>query len=609
MKQDPSTRNTIIFFVCALALLFGYETFIMGPAEKRKEAEARQAVALQQKLHPGVPLAPGAAPQAQYVTRDQALALSPRVPIDTPSLKGSIALKGALIDDLQMKGYRETDGQGRAQRRAAAPRGLRRAPYFMQTGWTGQHAIGLPDANAIWTAPDGARLTPSTPVTLTYAAPSGLVFTRVIAVDDKFMFTVVDQVANHGAAPVTLAAYGSVQRQCAALDAQHKDPCLPDGDTRINAHEGSIGWLDNNLHERKYGDWLKKAAPESFTATGWIGITDRYWMAALAPPANQPANGTFRVTPAVGYNVFETDVVGPIQELEPGASAENTSHAFAGAKVVPVLQGYEKALGIPQFDRAVDWGLFSFLTHPLFVVLAFFNQHVGNFGLAILLLTVCVRIVFFPLANKSFESATRMKKVQPQVDQLKKRFEKDPQKIQQETMALYQREKINPLGGCLPMLLQIPVFFALYKVLSINIEMRQAPFFGWIHDLSQRDPTTIMNLFGLLPFDPSLVPVLGGVFATYLHVGVWPLINMVTMFLSMSMSPSTGMDPTQQQVMKYMPILFSFFITNVAVGLVIYWCWSNTLSILQQYIIMHRLKVDNPIDAIVNRLTGKAPAT
>jgi YidC/Oxa1 family membrane protein insertase len=234
---------------------------------------------------------------------------------------------------------------------------------------------------------------------------------------------------------------------------------------------------------------------------------------------------------------------------------------------------------------------------------------VGNFGLAILLLTVCVRIVFFPLANKSFESATRMKKVQPQMAEIKKKFDKDPQKQQQEMLALYQREKINPLGGCLPMLFQIPVFFALYKVLSINIEMRQAPFFGWIHDLSQRDPTTIMNLFGLLPFDPSLVPVLGAVFGTYLHIGVWPLIYMVTMFLSMSMTPTTGMDPAQQQVMKYMPILFSFFITNVAVGLVIYWCWSNTLSILQQYVIMHRLKVDNPIDAIINKVTGKAPAT
>jgi YidC/Oxa1 family membrane protein insertase len=315
------------------------------------------------------------------------------------------------------------------------------------------------------------------------------------------------------------------------------------------------------------------------------------------------------VTPEVGFSIFEANYVGPAQTIAPGGQLTATTRVFAGAKVVPVLKAYQQSLGIPEFDQAVDWGLFWFLTRPLFVVVEFFYQHVGNFGLAILLLTVCVRGAFFPIANRSYESMTRMKKVAPQVEELKKRFEKDPQKIQQETMALYQREKINPLNGCLPMLLQIPVFFALYKVLSVTIEMRQAPFYGWIHDLSTRDPTTIMNLFGAIPWDPSQAPFIGGILGTTLHIGVWPLIYMVTMFLSMSMSPSTGMDPTQQQIMKVMPLLFSFFITNVAVGLVIYWCWSNVLSIAQQYIIMHRLKVDNPIDSFLSKFRGKAPAT
>ena len=608
MKQDPSTRNTIIFFVCAMVVLLAYETFVMAPAEKRRAEQARQAAAMQQKLHPGVPLAPGAAPQAEYVTRDQAVAASPRIVIDTPSLKGSLALKGGRIDDLQLKGYRETPAKTSPNVELLRPEGADSA-YFVQTGWTSQAALGLPDANTVWTAPAGARLTPASPVTLTYAAPSGLVFARTVAVDDKFMFTVTDQVTNRGAAPVTLASYGSVQRQCPALDAQHKDPCLPTGQTRINAHEGSIGWLDNSLRERKYGDWLKKT-PDNFPSTGgWLGITDRYWMAALAPPQNVPVTGNFRVTPAVGFNTFEADYVGPAQAVIPGASISSAAHVFAGAKVAPVLKDYQKTLGIPELDRAIDWGMFSFLTRPLFAVLQFFYQHVGNFGLAILLLTVCVRVAFFPISYRGMESTTKMKKLQPQVEALKKRFDKDPQKQQQEMMALYQREKVNMFGGCLPMLLQIPVFFALYKVLSINIEMRHAPFFGWIHDLSARDPTTIMNLFGLIPWDPSLAPLLGGIFGTYLHIGVWPLIYMVTMFLSMSMTPTTGMDPTQAQMMKFMPILFSFFITNVAVGLVIYWCWSNTISIVQQYVIMHRLKVDNTIDTIINRLTGKAPAT
>ena len=608
MKQDPSTRNTIIFFVCAMVVLLAYETLVMGPAEKRRAEQARQAAAQQQQMHPGVPLVPGAAPQAQYVSHELALAASPRIAVDTPALKGSISLKGGRIDDLQLKGYREAADRNARNVELLRPEGAAGA-YFVQTGWTAQNTGGLPDANTVWTAPVGAKLTPSSPVTLTYASPSGLVFTRTIAVDEKFMFTVTDQVANHGAAPITLAGYGSVQRQCVALDAQHKDPCLPDGQTRINAHEGSIGWLDNKLQERKYGDWFKKP-PETFTsAGGWLGITDRYWMAALAPSPGLQVTGTFRVTPAVGFNVFEAEFVGPAQALAPGATISNASHVFAGAKVVPVLQGYEQTLGIPQLDRAIDWGLFSFLTRPLFVVLQFFNQHVGNFGLAILLLTVCVRIAFFPISYRGMESTTRMKKVQPEVEAIKKRFKDDPQKQQQETMALYQREKINMLGGCLPMLLQIPVFFALYKVLSINIEMRHAPFFGWIHDLSARDPTTIMNLFGALHYDPSLVPVLGAVFGTYLHIGVWPIVYMVTMFLSMSMTPTAGMDPTQAQMMKFMPLLFSFFITNVAVGLVIYWCWSNVISIVQQYVIMHRLKVDNPIDAFLNKVSGKAPAT
>jgi YidC/Oxa1 family membrane protein insertase len=608
MQKDPSTRNTVIFFVCAMAVLFAYETFVMGPAEKRKEAEAKQAAAVQEKLHPGVPLLPGSAPQAQYVPREQALAASPRIVIDTPAFKGSVALKGGRIDDLDLKGYRETLAHNSPDVELLRPEGALGA-YFLQTGWTAAGAVGLPDANTVWSAPAGARLTPSTPVTLTYAAPSGLTFTRTIAVDDKFMFTVADQVANNGPAPAVLASYGSVQRQCAALDAQHKDPCLADGQVRANAHEGSVGWLGGKLQQQKYRDWLKKPQDPISSTGGWLGITDKYFMAALAPQQSLPVTGAFRVTPNVGFNIFEANFVGPAQTVAPGGSLSTTTHLFAGAKVVPVLKGYQQSLGIPEFDQAVDWGLFWFATRPLFVVVEFFYQHVGNFGVAILLLTVCVRLVFFPLANKSYESMTRMKKFQPQLEILKKKHEKDPQKYQQEMMELYKREKINPLGGCLPMLLQLPVFFALYKVLSVTIEMRQAPFFGWVHDLSARDPTTLMNLFGLLPYDPSAVPFIGLFLAGPLHIGLWPVIYLVTMWLSMSMSPQTGMDPAQQKIMQFMPLIFMFSISGVAVGVVIYWAWTNCLSILQQYVIMHRLKVDNPIDAFVSKITGKAAAT
>jgi len=285
-----------------------------------------------------------------------------------------------------------------------------------------------------------------------------------------------------------------------------------------------------------------------------------------------------------------------------------TQHLFAGAKIVPMLQDYQKSLGIVRFDQAVDWGNFWFFTRPIFTVLEFFYHQVGNVGVAILLLTIVVKLLFFPLANKSYESMSMMRKVAPQMEEIKKKYEKDPQKLQQETMALYQREKINPLMGCLPMLAQIPVFYALFKVLSVTIEMRHAPFFGWVHDLSSRDPTTFMNLFGLIPWDPSVVPLIGAFLSGPLHIGVWPLIYGLSMWLSQAMNPPAP-DPVQQQIFQLFPIIFTFTMSQFAVGLVIYWFWQNILTILQQYVIMHRLKVENPIDSFFARMSGKQQAT
>jgi YidC/Oxa1 family membrane protein insertase len=606
--EPNNNRNTIIFFVCALAMLFAYETFVMGPAEKRRAAEAKQQAALQQKMHPGVTLAPGAIPVATYLTLPKALSGSPRVKIDTPTLTGSIALKGARIDDLDLKGYRETTDPKSPLVELLRPEGAEHA-YFAQTGWTGANLPGLPDVNTVWTAPAGAVLTPTTPVTLTYAAPNGLSFTRTLSVDDKAMFTVVDKAVNAGTAAIALAPYGSVQRQCPASD---KDPCLPPGAIRSGVvHEGAIGWLGARLKQEKYAKWKKDdQAQVTHSTGGWLGITDKYWMTTLVPDQSQQIDGTFRVTPGMGANTFEASYVGPLLNAAPGAALTQTVHFYAGAKTVPVLAAYQKSLGVPEFDQAVDWGNFWFLTRPLFAVVEFFYQHVGNFGIAILLLTVTVRVVFFPLANKSYESLTKMKKVQPQLEAIKKRNEKDSANQQKEMMALYAKEKINPFLGCVPMLLQIPVFFALYKVLSVTIEMRHAPFFGWVHDLSARDPTSFTNLFGLVPFNPLTIPMIGTFLDGPLHIGIWPLAYLITMWLTMQMSPQTGIDPAQQKVMQFMPLIFMFTISGVAVGLVIYWAWSNVLSILQQYIIMRRFGVDNPIDQIGRRLTGKPrPAT
>ncbi len=603
--EKESNRNTIIFFVCALAILFAYETFVMGPAEKRKEAEAKRAAAVQQQLHPGIPLAPGATPQAVYLPLNKALAASPRIKIDTPTLTGSVALKGGRIDDLDLKGYRETTDPSSPLVQLLRPEGADHA-YFVQTGWTGANLAGLPNEDTVWSAAAGEALTPTHPVVMTYTAPSGLMFTRTLSVDDKAMFTVTDAVANKSAAPVALAPYGSVQRLCPAAD---KDPCLPPGTLRSGVvHEGAIGWLGARLRLDKYSGWKKKTEAEVTPSTGgWLGITDKYWMAALVPDQTQAIQGTFRVTPTETANVFEANYVGGLKTAAPGAAVSQTIHLYAGAKTVPLLSAYQKALGVPEFDQAVDWGNFWFLTRPLFTVVEFFYQHVGNFGIAILLLTVTVRIVFFPLANKSYESLTKMKKVQPQLEAIKKRAGGDAAKQQQEMMALYAKEKINPFMGCVPMLLQSPVFFALYKVLSVTIEMRHAPFFGWVHDLSARDPTTFTNLFGLAPYDPAMVPAIGAVLNGPLHIGLWPLVYLATMWLTMQMSPQTGVDPTQQKIMQFMPLIFMFSISGVAVGLVIYWAWSNVLSIVQQYIIMRRFQVDNPIDQIIRRFTG-APA-
>jgi YidC/Oxa1 family membrane protein insertase len=602
--QPESNRNTIIFFVCAVSMLFAYEFFVMEPAEKRKEAAAKLEAAQQQAQHPGAPLAPGAAPAPVFLPRPQAEALSPRVRIETPHLTGSVALKGARIDDLYLKGYHQTVDPKSPLVELFRPEGAQGA-YFAESGWTGPNVPGLPGADTIWSAPADAVLSPGHPVTLTYDNGQGLVFARTVAVDADYMFTLTDQVANHGAQAVALAPYGSVQRQC-VVDPRHKDPCLADGDLRSGVvHEGYIGWLGDQLRLKKYHDWIKADAVTTPSTGGWLGVTDKYWMASLIPDQHQTVSGTFRVTPTATADVFEADFVGPLQTAPPGGAISETTHLYAGAKTVPLLKAYQTTLGVPQLDQAVDWGMFWFLTRPLFSVVEFFYQHVGNFGLAILLLTVSVRVVFFPLANKSYESMSKMKKIQPQMAVIKARNEKDPAKQQQEMMALYAQEKINPFLGCVPMLLQIPVFYSLYKVLSVTIEMRHAPFFGWVRDLSARDPTTLINLFGLLPFDPGQVALIGTILGGPLHIGAWPILYGATMWLSMSMAPQAGIDPTQQKIMQFMPLFLLFTISSVAVGLVIYWCWSNCLTILQQYVIMRRFKVDNPIDDIIARLTRK----
>jgi YidC/Oxa1 family membrane protein insertase len=590
--QNDNTRNTIIFVVSAVLIMILYQMFVLEPGSRRAQAERAQ----QEQAAPAGAQTRGVAPaagQAANLPREAAVAASPRIPISTPSLSGSVSLRGARIDDLFLKDYRQTVSETSPPVELLRPEGASHA-WFADIGWTGQNLPGLPDADTAWTRVSGDQLAPGRPVVLRHQTPNGLTFTRQIAVDDEFMFTVTDTVANLGAGPVSLTPYGSVQRQS-----------LPEGlGANQIVHEGAIGWLDGELRLDKYKNWREKGGKEFSSNEGWVGITDKYWLTALAPQQGEPFRGQFRVTRVGGLNIYDANFVGQPVTIPPGRQVTETTHFFAGAKTVPLLQQYQEKLGIPELDRAVDWGFLFILTRPMFYFLEFINRHVGNFGIAILLLTVAVKLVFFPLANKSYESITKMKKVQPQVEELRKKFKEDPAKQQQELMGLYQREKINPLTGCLPMLVQIPVFYALYKVLTVTIEMRHAPFFGWIQDLSDRDPTLIWNLFGMVPWDVAATPLVGGLLAGALGIGAWATLYGFTMWLTMAMNPPAP-DPIQQRMFQLMPLIFTFIMAPFAVGLLIYWTWSNVLSILQQYVIMRRFKVDNPIDQLLGKLSGK----
>ena len=582
-------RNLIAFFVMAGLIFILYETFILGPQAKL-QAAARAKAEVAQTLATPLPASP-------RMTRVQALAQSPRVRIDTPALTGSLALRGARIDDLFLKGYHEEVSKTSPLVELLRPEGEPDA-YFAEQGWVGANLPGLPAAQTLWTS-SGGDLTPEHPVILTYAAPSGLVFTRTIAVDAKFMFTIVDQVTNRGGAPVTVAPYSSIQRIG-----------LPAGLGKSNiVHEGAIGVLGVDspaLKLESYKSWKKKGEVDLPSKGGWLGITDKYWMTAFIPGQSEHIDGKLRVADnAAGEPIYEAAYLGSARAIAPGATVQEVSHLFGGAKVVPLLTSYQKTLGIPRFNDAVDWGHLWFLTKPIFTLLEYFYQHVGNFGVAILMLTVVIRLITFPLANKGYEMGVKMKKLQPELQALQKKNKDDPATQQKEMMALYAREKVNPVTGCLPVLFQIPVFYSLTKIFTVTIEMRHAPFFGWIHDLSARDPTTIMNLFGLIPWDPAMTPLIGGILGGPLHVGVWPIAYGLSMWLSQSMTPTQGIDPTQQMLFKFMPFVFTFILAQYSVGLLIYWTWSSLITVLQQYVMMRRFKVENPIDSFLERFSAK----
>ena len=515
---------------------------------------------------PQAPVAPGADAALAKQTRANLLKRSPRIRIDTPRLHGSVALKGGRIDDLTLADYRATLDPKSAEIILLSPSNGH-GGYFAEFGWVaGAGATPVPDANTLWQA-DRQTLTPAAPVTLSWNNGKGLTFKRTIAVDKDYLFTITQRVENQGGQAVTLYPYGLILRR---------------GTPQVTGfyilHEGLLGVFNGVLQEVDYEDIRDKKTMQNKSTGGWLGITDKYWLTALVPDQQKEVSTRFFSRKEQNLDLYQTDFLGQAVTLQPNGSAQSVTRFFGGAKEMKNLTKYMDQNKIEKFDLAIDWGWFWFLTKPIFIAMIWIYEYVLNYGVAIILLTIAIKIVFFPLANKSYEAMSKMKKLQPEMEKLRDRFKEDKQRLNQEMMALYKREGANPASGCLPILIQIPVFFALYKVLFVTIEMRHAPFFGWIHDLSAPDPTTLFNLFGLIPWTPP----------EFLMIGVWPLIMGGSMYLQQMLNPQPA-DPVQAKIFMFLPLVFTILLAQFPAGLVIYWAVNNVLSIAQQWVIMKRM--------------------
>jgi YidC/Oxa1 family membrane protein insertase len=618
MKSED-TRNLFLAIALSVLVMAAWQYFYAGPLYQREhqaQTQANQASTAppaseaQSGANPAAPGAarpatatpPGAPAAGTAQTVSAVLAASPRVMIDTPSVGGSIDLKGGKIDDIILKDYRETIDPKSPNIRLFSPPGAPDA-YWAETGFVSPSGVKTPNLDSVWTA-DRKTLTPSGPVTLTWDNGAGLIFKRVISVDDKYMFTVADSVMNSGAEPATVQAFGLILR--------HGRPQVAGYSV---LHEGFVGVITGGgasqvgltlpVQEVTYSAIEKDTGRmRAFKGDGgWLGFTDKYWGSAVIPDQTAPIEARFSASGTVQPVDYQADFLGKEQTVAPGATFETTTRVFAGAKEVSTIDNYESKLGIKKFSLMIDWGWFWMITIPMFRLIDAIYKVVGNFGVAILTVTVLVKLAFFPLANRSYRSMAKMKKIQPQIAALKELYPDDRAKQQQEQMELFKREGVNPVAGCLPMVIQIPVFFALYKVIFITIEMRHAPFFGWIRDLSAPDPTNVFTLFGLINWDPTALPAFGH----FLHLGIWPLVMGVSMFFQMKMNPEPA-DPVQKQMFSWMPVIFTFMLGTFPAGLVIYWTWNNTLTVIQQSLIMKKAGVKIELWDNLTKMFARAPA-
>jgi YidC/Oxa1 family membrane protein insertase len=598
MGGDSDNKNLIMAAVLSMAVVFAWQAFFVPPPPPADPTAVEgQAGTIPAATAEGGAVITGAttgAVGAGEQSRGEALASAPRLSIETEALSGSIALTGGRLDDLHLSLYRETLEPDAETVVLLNPAGGP-APYFIDYGWrrTVESDPGpLPGPATTWAVEGGERLTTETPVMLRWDNGQGLTFRRKFEIDDQYMFTVTQSVENTTGAAVELAPYGAIARRGE-----------PDGVGFYILHEGAVGVFDGELAERNYGeirDFEVSAAERGpveitrVTESGWLGFTDKYWLTTLAPQPGQTFDAVYRMPMVDGIEEFRAEMRLPVTSIAAGATGESVTNLFAGAKEFYTLTGYEEEFGIDDFHKAIDWGWFYFLTKPIFQLLAWVNGLLGNMGFAIIVLTLLVKASLFPLAYKSYVSMSRMKKLQPEMEKIKERVGDDKQKMQQEMMALYKKEKVNPAAGCLPILLQIPIFFSLYKVLFVTIEMRHAPFVGWIYDLSAPDPTSFMNLFGLIPYE---IPAFLAIFS----IGVYPIVMGVTMWMQQKLNPAPT-DATQKMIFAWMPWVFMFMLGRFASGLVIYWCANNIITFTQQYLIMRSQGVE--VDILGNITSG-----
>ena len=550
-------KNLLLAIVASLIILLIFQYFFPNKSDTRK-AEYNN-ITVEDNTNNNI---------NKILSREEIVSKNNRVFISEKSrLKGSISLIGARFDDIILKDYNETLSENSELVTVFSPRGTT-SPYFAEFGWvTKKNNIDVPQPDTLWKIVKGKELGVNTPITLEWVSPDGFVFTRIISVDENFMFTIQQKIKNNSNKTHSFIPYGRINRSG-----------TPKTSGFYILHEGPIAVFNERLIEIDYDDLLDEKSTRNISNGGWLGITDKYWLAAIIPDQKSTIEAGFRATANNGIR-YQAEYNSSALDIQPNQEVSISSNLFVGAKEVDLLDYYSENLSLSMFDRAVDFGWFYIITKPLFQILHWFSSIFGNVGLSILALTVLIRIGLFPLANKSFKSMSKMKILTPKIQEIRERYKNDKLKMQQEIMLVYKNEKVNPLSGCLPILIQIPIFFALYKVLFVTLETRHAPFYGWIKDLSAPDPTTIFNLFGLLNFSPP----------SFLLIGVWPILMALTMFLQTKLNP-TPPDPLQAKIMTYLPVVFLFLFATFPAGLVIYWTWNNVLSIGQQWIITKRTR-------------------